>query len=74
MTKRISKLFSILLALCMIVSMVPVAAFAADVPSKLYLKPNSNWTQANARFAAYYFNDSTGSNTWALYGELVNEG
>lgn len=22
---------------------------------KLYLKPNSNWTQANARFAAYFF-------------------
>ena len=28
----------------------------------LYLKPNSNWTQANARFAAYFFNAS--GNTW----------
>lgn len=23
--------------------------------NNLYLKPNSNWTQANARFAAYFF-------------------
>ena len=23
--------------------------------AKLYLKPNSNWTQSNARFAAYFF-------------------
>ena len=27
----------------------------AAVPEKLYLTPNSNWTQANARFAAYFF-------------------
>lgn len=30
----------------------------------LYLKPNSNWTQSNARFAAYFFNNSTNKNTW----------
>ena len=29
----------------------------------LYLKPNSNWKQSNARFAAYFWNKS-GSNTW----------
>ena len=28
----------------------------------LYLKPNSNWNQDNARFAAYFFNAS--GNTW----------
>ena len=27
----------------------------AAVPEKLYLTPNSSWTQANARFAAYFF-------------------
>ena len=27
----------------------------AAIPEKLYLTPNSNWTQANARFAAYFF-------------------
>ena len=30
----------------------------------VYLKPNSNWTQANARFAAYFFNNSTNKNIW----------
>ena len=30
----------------------------------VYLKPNSNWTQANARFAAYFFNNSTSQNIW----------
>ena len=25
------------------------------IDNNLYLKPNSNWTQANARFAAYFF-------------------
>ena len=28
----------------------------------LYLKPNSNWTQSNARFAAYFFNNN--GNAW----------
>ena len=27
----------------------------AATPEKLYLTPNSNWTQGNARFAAYFF-------------------
>jgi hypothetical protein len=26
----------------------------------VYLKPNSNWTQSNARFAAYFFGATTG--------------
>ena len=30
-------------------------------PTYLYLKPNSNWEQANARFAAYFFGNG---NTW----------
>lgn len=34
MTKRISKLFSILLVICMIVSMMPVAVIAADAPQQ----------------------------------------
>ena len=29
---------------------------------KLYLKPNSNWVQDNARFAAYFFDNA--GNTW----------
>jgi hypothetical protein len=36
---------------------VSLSVMGANIPSgtKLYLKPNSNWTQANARFAAYFF-------------------
>ena len=45
---------SLILVLAMMLSMIPFAAFAAK-PTTLYLKPNSNWTQANARFAAYFF-------------------
>lgn len=35
------------------------------VSNVLYLQPNSNWTQSNARFAAYFFSGSTsGATTW----------
>ena len=43
---------------------------APDVTS-LYLKPNSHWLEANARFAAYFFNDSTSTNEWH---DLVQDG
>lgn len=32
--------------------------------TKLYLRPNSNWMKASARFAAYFF-DNNGNTTWA---------
>ena len=54
--KRTTKLVSLLIALAMLLSMLPMAAFAAD-ETVLYLKPNSNWLQANARFAVYFFNN-----------------
>ena len=38
-----------------------VALSVCSAPSKLYLKPNSNWTQKNARFAAYFFGNGE---TW----------
>ena len=36
---------------------VTLSAMAVDIPAGtvLYLKPNSNWKQSNARFAAYFF-------------------
>lgn len=42
-------------------------AEAANISSGkvLYLKPNSNWTQSSAWFAAYFFNDTSGKNAWA---------
>ena len=40
----------------------------------LYLKPNSNWLEANARFAAYFFNNSTGTNTWVGMTDANGDG
>ena len=33
-------------------------------PKVVYFVPNSNWKQSSARFAVYFFNDSTGKNKW----------
>lgn len=38
----------------------------------LYLKPNSNWKQSNARFAAYFFND--GGNAWVSMVDSDSDG
>lgn len=38
----------------------------------LYLKPNANWKQSNARFAAYFWNDS--GNTWVSMTDSDNDG
>ncbi len=37
----------------------------------LYFVPNSNWTQANAKFAAYYFDNAAGTNGWSAIMETV---
>ena len=61
MKKHLSKFFCLLLVICMVIAMLPVVALAGPVtprPSKLYLKPNSNWLEADARFAAYYYSGS----------------
>lgn len=39
----------------MFIALAAVISIAAATPEILYLTPNSNWTQANARFAAYFF-------------------
>ena len=48
-----------LLSLASVASVVGTVGNAHEVdaatPATLYLVPNSNWTQANARFAAYFF-------------------
>ena len=35
-----------------------------DTSGKYYLVPNDNWKSSNAWFATYFFNNSTGKNTW----------
>ena len=44
---------------------------AATTPETLYLKPNSNWTQANARFAAYFFGNGE---TWVSMEDSNGDG
>lgn len=54
MKTNTKRLLSMIMALAMILSLLPVMAFAAT-PETLYLKPSSNWKQDGARFAAYFF-------------------
>ena len=61
--KRTGKILVALLAvLVLLMSMTAITASAATgQPEKLYLTPNSNWKQSNARFAAYFFGNGE---TW----------
>ena len=40
----------------------------------LFLKPNSNWTQANARFAAYFFSNSGNEYEWVSMTDSNKDG
>lgn len=42
MVRRMNRFFSVLLVVCMLLSMMPTAVFAAT-PGVLYLKPNSEY-------------------------------
>ncbi len=50
-----------------------LTAMAATITggTVLYLKPNSNWTQANARFAAYFFGNGE---TWVSMTDSDGDG
>lgn len=50
------------ITLFLLTILISCSAWGADFTggTKLYLKPNSNWTQANAWFAAYFCNGSSG--------------
>lgn len=72
--KTMMRVFSLLLCLCMVLVYIPVSAFAAvnmTGGEKLYLVPNSNWTQSNARFAAYFF--GSGNPEWASMTPVAGE-
>jgi len=68
------KLMSLLLAVVMLLGCMPAPlnATAAENSQKLYLKPNDNWLQANARFAIYYW-DANGS-AWTDMADTNNDG
>ena len=70
------KIGVLVLAFAMMISMIsfPLQVKAAEISggTVLYLEPNSNWTQADARFAAYFFNNS--SSTWVDMTDLDGDG
>ncbi len=73
-TSATKRIVSICLILAMLLAFIPVTApevTAASTPTVLYLKPNSNWTQANARFAAYFFGNGE---TWASMSDSDGDG
>ena len=72
---KMKKALSILLTLVMMVGMMPVVSFEAEAATEnvtIFLKPNSNWMQANARFATYSWdNDGSG---WVDLKDDNNDG
>ena len=72
-SKLFKQVLSLVLALVMVLGLVPAThARAAEGDATLYLKPNANWLQADARFAIYYWND-TGSN-WTNMSNTDGDG
>ena len=72
-SKLFKQVLSLVLALVMVLGLVPAThARAAEGDATLYLKPNANWLQADARFAIYYWND-TGSN-WTDMSDTDGDG
>ena len=73
--KKMNRVLSFIMALVMVLSLMPTMALKAEAatPTKLYLKTNSNWNQASARFAAYFFNNSTGKNQWVGMTNVTGE-
>lgn len=76
-TKMWKRVVSVVMAVLLMVGMVPltelmtVNTYAATTPTALYLKPNSNWTQANAWFAAYFFGNGE---TWVKMTDTDGDG
>ena len=79
-----TRLLSFVLAVMMLFSAFTTLASAKEIEvaetsasitggEVFYLKPNSNWTQANAWFAAYFFNNSTGQKTWLKMTACPND-
>ena len=68
------KLLSLLLVFAMLLCCMPgtIRANAAEDSQTLYLKPNANWLQADARFAIYYW-DANGS-AWTDMADADGDG
>lgn len=84
MFKSSKRLIALLICLAMVLAALPMAVFADGEETSsttIYLKPNSNWSDASARFAAYFFVEG-GDNVWVdmvaagdgMYSVVVPEG
>ena len=70
---RIRKALCLMLALVMVLGMFPALHAQAAEDMTLYLVPNSNWKNDNARFAIYYWN-AAGTNAWASMSDTDGDG
>ena len=66
-----SRIFALLIVMLLSV----MSVFGADINecTKLYMKPNSNWKQSKAWFAAYFCN-GTATATWVKMTDSNNDG
>ena len=66
MKAKLYKIFSVLAVFFFCLTTFTAGAATKNLTGgeELYLKPNTNWKSDNARFATYFFNNSTGKNTW----------
>ena len=64
-TRKIAVALVVMMVFAILMTFVTIPASAANTAgTTLYLKPNANWTQANARFAAYFMNSSKSTTKW----------
>ena len=76
-SQTFKKLTAMMIAVMLVFSMCVTgisasAAAVSDGTRVVYLKPNSNWTQSNARFAVYLFKGAT--NTWTDMSDEDGDG
>ena len=79
MKKIFKKLAGLMMSLLVIGGLAGIGASSNEAPvvaeadvvtitggTQLFLKPNSNWTQANARFAAYFCNGTSAAKWYSM--------
>lgn len=74
MKRNLHKIVSFLVVTLMGLSAFTAAAANLKGGEELYLVPNSNWKQASARFAVYFYNDTSGKNTWVSMDDCDGDG
>ena len=70
---RIRQAICLMLALVLVLGLFPAIQVHAAEDTTLYLVPNSNWKQSNARFAIYYWN-AAGTNAWTDMSDPDGDG